>query len=670
MPQQLNLSLENHKKSNYIRYSSPAPGRTIGNSIRPWAEKILTISAEMKKRAKELNMLEELSHFYKNNLNVHTPLIENTPTDYGKNVNLLTNAILSMWLTGVSTNNVNKNAGLLESVMWFYNGYIKLDINPLEKWLNNISTQSLCELSYNEMFLDLYPYILEIYETDNELFLKNGFERMKKREFGIYYTPSDVAYFMIKNIVEKKKDRLDFLQGEWIDPACGSGLFLKTIVEYYINEKFIPNRIEDIIRFIKEKIYGIDISRQAIQSSAFNLLTFCLSQTDVNIDRPWYYYQTIKKNLAVMDATKLNRSLIKKIFSIINDFTFFVTNPPYSKRIRGDYLYPDFIRIMWSVCKPQHSAGAIVVPLSITYNTGREFCKIREDIMNINRICYFTNFDRTPDSLFGDDVKTRNTIIFIDQNKNNKKSIFTTPLLRWNSRNRTSLFKNITHTCLENLNIKQSIPKIGTDFEKTLYFKLLNRKSRLRQDIIEDNSNKHTPNRIFVGRTSYNWLSIYRFNPYSTNDEENSYSTLFPISFKTEKDANIAYGILTSRILYWLWRVEGDGFHLNLSFIKRVPYSINDLSPKQKTIVEENSIKLWESISKKPIVSNNSKVKSITYCPYNAEENINEIDRILLELVDMPTEKYTYFKELTRSIIVCGRENEIDTKKNNKTKEL
>ena len=55
MPQQLNLAIENHKKSNHTRYSSPAPGRTIGNSIKPWAERILTISVEMNKRAKELN---------------------------------------------------------------------------------------------------------------------------------------------------------------------------------------------------------------------------------------------------------------------------------------------------------------------------------------------------------------------------------------------------------------------------------------------------------------------------------------------------------------------------------------------------------------------------------------------------------------------------------------
>lgn len=54
MPQQLNLSLENHKKSNYIRYSSPAPCRTINNSIKPWAKRMLTISVEMNKRAKEL----------------------------------------------------------------------------------------------------------------------------------------------------------------------------------------------------------------------------------------------------------------------------------------------------------------------------------------------------------------------------------------------------------------------------------------------------------------------------------------------------------------------------------------------------------------------------------------------------------------------------------------
>lgn len=667
-----------------IKYSAPAPGRTIVNSIKPWAKEILTISIEINEKAKDLNMVEELNDLYKEYFRVKTSFVENNTNNHEENIKLLSNAILTIWLTSVSTHIFNRNAKLIESIEWFFDKYDKNEkyMPILEKWLNDVDIQTLRKISYDEIFSDLYPYVLEVFETNYELFLKNGSDRKKKRNRGIYYTPSDVAYFMVKNIGKTKKSSLDILNGEWIDPACGTGLFLRTIVEYYINEKLVSREINNIIQFVTQKIYGIDISRQAIQSSIFTLLTYLLNQSGINIDMPWYYYQLIQKNHAVMDSTKLNRERIKKIFPTVkNGFMFFVANPPYSKRIIrniyeqktldgkikkvsinkiGDYLYLDFVRMIWSICNQENSTSAIVVPLSITFNSGKEFCKIREEIKNINGVWKFANFDRTPDSLFGDDVKTRNTIIFFNQNKDdNDRSFHTTTLLRWNSRNRKSFFNNIKYAYLGDFNIKHNIPKIGSDFEKKLYFAISKRKNKLKQDIIENEADNSIINKIYIGQTSYNWLSIYRSNPYPTNDDGDSYSTLIPISFKTENEANIVYGILSSRIVYWLWRVECDGFHLNKSFIKKVPISVNDLSSIQKNIIGENAIRLWETIIKKPIISNNSGVKSITYCPYDSETNIIEIDKTLLELLGFTHERYKYFKCFTQSLMIAGREDEM-----------
>ncbi len=70
-----------------IRYSTPSPGRTIVNSIKPWAEKILKMSMEINKRARDFNLLEDLNNFYNDYFRINTPFIENDTNNYEENEN-------------------------------------------------------------------------------------------------------------------------------------------------------------------------------------------------------------------------------------------------------------------------------------------------------------------------------------------------------------------------------------------------------------------------------------------------------------------------------------------------------------------------------------------------------------------------------------------------------
>lgn len=692
------------------KYSSPSPGRTIINSIKEWSTELMRVWLELAECAKVMKIDNEIEEFYSKYLEPKVPVIEEKNTGKDK-IDLMGNAVLSIWLTGVSTNYLSSKSGLYDSICWFFDLNRSDDWHSINKWVSSVDIKSLQGLKYDERFLDLYPYILEIFETHNELFLP-GTQRTKKRCNGIYYTPSDVAEYMVRKTCEAEKG--SYSSSTWIDPACGTGIFLRTIMEYYLQKNLVDKTIFSLVDFFVNHIYGIDISKTAVQSSTFTILNLCMSKDKAKITSPWIQWHKIRGNIIAFDSTKIlnhpnsvtytnfkNKRLeVKRKYLLIKDkpdtnkivlpdtlgiseifpevengFTYFVTNPPYSKKtgafiqrnLYGEPIeiqvsrYPvflDFIQMMWNFCHSERRSCCIVVPLSITFNSGKVFQKIREDISTIKGTWYFANFDRTPDSLFGDDVKTRNTIIFHQYDTHDKNAFFTTSLLRWNSRNRSSFFEDIPFVTLNEHNIKRGIPKISNEIEKEVYNKASQIKSILKE-ITSSNAQDENECSLYVGKTSYNWLSVYRVNPYLKINNGAKYSNIDILHFKSKEEADIIYGILCSRIVYWLWRVRGDGFHLTKTFIENLPIQPNKFSAKDKKTIITHSIAIWDIISQRPIFNNNSEVVSVTYCPYYAKEEIDSIDKVILEHWKAPLRYQRYFKELVDRIIVAGRESEM-----------
>jgi len=668
----------------------------------------------MEQSVKEKNLIEVLALFYDNYFSNEVPIVEAMEKNDDEKANLLIAAALSIWFLGVATNNLKKESTLWDAFAWFLGSIIKEEQNrTLTNWFNEIDLSPFSSFEFGEKFIDLFPFLIEVFETRDELFLDNGAKRKKKREQGIFYTPSDVTLFMIENTMKRNPVGEE---GTWLDPACGTGIFLRNIVEFYIRRGILLNNPNEILNFIVSQIYGIDISRQAVQSCAFVLLSCCMSE-ESKIQEPWFYWQLIKGNLAVFDSTSLltdriiqfqNKSAKIRLYSrkrllegkkvelnqskefntkplsistlfpeIEEGFSYLVTNPPYSVKIlrdiykqktlhgeitevtvsiRKSYVYLDFIRMMWVFCKKKSSAS-IVIPLSITFNSNDDFKEIRKEISRVKGDWFIASFDRTPDSLFGDNVKTRNAIMFLSRYNTNQTKFNSTSLLRWNSRNRNSFFKTISFVSLGEIPIEIGIPKIGSEFERMVYSLLRNRNPSLKKDILSQNSLKEDQKNLFIGGTAYNWLPVYRSEP-EYSDEEISFSKLRKILFPSIKNANIMYGLLCSRILYWLWRVEGDGFHVNISFIESIPITPSDFSADEQDRLEQLSLNVWEKVRQTPSVSNNAGVLTISYPPQDVQEEIDEIDKMILKVLGIDEERYSYFKNLMRNIIQVGRENE------------
>ena len=132
-----------------------------------------------------------------------------------------------------------------------------------------------------------------------------------------------------------------------------------------------------------------------------------------------------------------------------------------------------------------------------------------------------TFFDRAPDALFGDDVKTRNAVLIYDAAK--PRGIETTSILRWTSRTRAHwLFRSAPLRPLHDARIIRADPKLGSDVEVTTLYRAVRSRPpassrrtwteyRRRLSHPGGPANGDSSRRaVYVAPTAYNWLNCAR----------------------------------------------------------------------------------------------------------------------------------------------------------------
>lgn len=124
---------------------------------------------------------------------------------------------------------------------------------------------------------------------ENEL-IKIEKEKKRRKEQGIYYTPTYIVDYIVKNTLKPVLDKCtcveDLKKIKVLDPACGSGSFLIKALEV-INDKYKEfNYAGDEltkIQILNENIYGVDLDEQAVEIARLNLL---LNSLDRRMELP------------------------------------------------------------------------------------------------------------------------------------------------------------------------------------------------------------------------------------------------------------------------------------------------------------------------------------------------------------------------------------------------
>lgn len=668
------------------RLSIPRPGKTVLSSVRSWGSPFYSAFLSLRRVLQQCVSSKESEtfyskHFYYLNGRNHSKI---TSSDAAS---LCASAIIWNWIIAQLTNSLASSATLSDADQWA-SGVSRnrslLDYIP--KTIQSEIIEGLSKLNCDVRLLDVLPYITEVFETEGEILTQLGSGRKRKRLSGVFYTPSDVADYIVNSVAAWSESDSGISEKEqWLDPACGSGIFLLAALRRKCEQEKYERPI-DRFRFAERSLFGIDISESALQSTAYNIIANCFFQYPLNPGHLAELLLRFRQNLARTDATKLLGEL--KLGDILPPLStgvdFVVSNPPYSKKdeqssdfqmqMRGfvsaeprvittsGNIYIDFVKLMPRVLRTRNATGGMVVPMSIAYSSRRNSRELRHFIDRTHLKWSFAHFDRTPDSLFGDDVKTRNSIAFVGGAHAGDTEIFSTDFLRWSSRQRSDLFSKVTF-CYVGSSCVEIIPKIGDNLGLRIYQCLQKngeRMSHILRPLELRSSTRDT--HLLIQSTAYNWIPVELVD-YDTRPRSTGESAASKIWLTTGNNIGPAtvFSVLNSRLVYWLWRVRSDGFHVTDSFVSSIPISLENMSARKLRGLHDLGIELWGKMKSEPIVSKNSGKVSTTFCPLKFSAEVTMIDELLMDHLDLPKEASKYLRNHAWQTVVAGRDAELGT---------
>ena len=597
--------------------------------------------------------------------------------------------IVSMWLTGITTNNLDTRTPLREAEDWFLQGSTSerltgllsaTEIRHAEKTLPNLLNPQRSR--------ELLPYILDPHGPGSRLSVRRdprtGVARRRKRAHGVFYTPTDVASYMVKGCL----DALGTDDSPIIfDPACGTGVFLRTA----LRELSIRNSDKNAFMLATECLFGTDLSPWATDASTFVLLVEILGTEIGERMVPGELWRQLRLNLACVDTLRVDpvdakfepsddthesecRVPLSRLFPTMKDNpTTIVGNPPYSdlgspphfrnliRQFKTLHVNPKptaevyvaFIEQMLRLANRDSFAGALVLPLSIATNVGVQFSAARRLVQETSGQWRFAFFDREPQALFGEDVKTRNAIVFWQRNSLAERAqVATGPLRRWRSGVRATMFDAIRFTPLD-LDITAGIPKIEGEGQVSAYDAVNARWERLESAVISVKRIKLADalsaedNVVFVGNTAYNFLNVFLRPPRQVFRRQVRFSEnqLHAIHCATSQQALAVFAMFTSHLAYWWWHTMGDGFHVSRRFIAGFPFGSDVLTGHRLDLLSKSGSDLWSAIESQPTMSLNRGRTSIAFDPNPHNELRRPVDELLVDNLGLDSR---FIRELQR----------------------
>ncbi len=649
---------------NRLRYCRPAKGRSLGARVSSLSGPVRTALRCLMNGANARSDSATLFQFLQSREEIGC---NSEPAEQRLAWFMINSALLrSVWYRNADV------LALRESVSWFFgegSSFAESLLDAFDGAAIDEADYCLSRILVDSEFLDLIPYVLDphghVTRGEIERDAKASTRRDRKRDGGVFYTPSDVVEFMVMGL----SDLSD--QKTWLDPACGTGIFLREIARRFADH---GNTEKSVFSLCRDNLYGLDISPLSTESCAFVLQMECVGELADTMGAPFSAWQAIAKNIRACDSTLIrtddfaapdlfvhgtNALNLTKLFPRTEGtFDCVVMNPPYSSTKVDDvrrecwesfrelslgspaHAVLAFVEMMWKLTKPGGVAAA-VVPLSVGASTARQFKACRRAISKAGGRWEFLFFDREPHALFGEDIKTRNAIIF-RTGSSQFSEIHTSQLLKWTSAIRASIFTKARTTRISADEISSFIPKFGTESERKLYEELKagDHKSRVQFELVRSRLSDvvalDEERSIVIGSTAYNFLNVFPSSGLRDIPTLNlSESPVHAMVFGSRNERQMGLAILASSIAFWLWHVEGDGFHVTSDFLHRLPLWSLPFSKDARSELSKLGAQAWKEAQSTQLKSiNGGRVTYSFHCPFESA-TIRKIDRLLLHRSDM-----------------------------------
>ncbi len=514
-----------------------------------------------------------------------------------------------------------------------------LSLNELPDW------HKLLNYAYEALEYDVDEY----FAIDIKRGVRNA--NYKKKRKGIYYTPEDVIDFMVSRCVailfaDGKTEKPSFM-----DCSCGTGVFLLKVFLQLEDLFNIEHDLKKSLRLFEKCIWGVDISPNAIDSCKMVFATYYLDNYTTAIESLDEIWSILCDSFYVGNSTNLDE-VIRRNEKLPNYYDCIIGNPPYVTLGRSSNLFIAFVDNMIKYSS-QGSCSALVLPLSVCYSQGEGFIDLRKKIQADFACWEFHNYDRSPDSLFGDQVKTRNTILF-RKALNNDNAIYTTKLQRWTFANRNELFENIELCDITDFSIEKKMPKISSCGEKSTFLKISNGKTCIADMVSHTNNDDGL---LVLSGTAYNWVCAYDHFPPSRDKNGNLYisSTCTAHVFERKDERDFSIALLSNRIAYWYWTVIGDGFHLNASFLSDYRIGKADFSEDQYRELCNLGREYSERVKMNPTISYNAGKTIVNYSHWEVMDDVERIEKVIINALNLPESFCTNIGEWYINQVQCNR---------------
>jgi hypothetical protein len=398
---------------------------------------------------------------------------------------------------------------------------------------------------------------------------------------------------------------------------------------------------------VLERLHGCDVAPQACDFAAFTVLSLV---TDAP-SRPIDMWRRIRANFVALDATRTEHDGgddLRGLLGLGEAPLRLICNPPYASAGNGATLadghptralYLPFVEMAWLVAGGPRDAASLVVPLALGANRSEDHRRCRTAMVQAGGSWTFLFFDRQPHALFGEEAKTRATIA-IRRPGPLPADVRTSGLLKWTSRQRASIFSEERATPLPRLSIGRLIPKLGSPAEGQLYAALEPYRIRagLRPEPVKaaarDIVGSQLSRDVFVAGTAYNFLNVFRNYPDHLSWRGTlSASGIHRLACARDEEADAVTAILCSRLAFWLWHVECDGFHVPAWFLSELPLLNLVLEPSPAKRLAEMGRQAWAGVQQDVHCAVNRGRLTFAFRPSGIGALRTEIDRVLLGLI-------------------------------------
>lgn len=197
------------------------------------------------------------------------------------------------------------------------------DVEGLRELVTNFYRSRFSEYRYNFYLISKHAlsriyehYVSVLRDNDSaELMLFRGLpSEIRNKDLGSVYTPQYVARFFARYLREHRTPRA-FRSLRTIDPACGSGMFLRTLLEMQCDPAS-DGSSADSVRQTFGRTHGIDIDPNACQATRLSLALLHLVLTGEFPD---------SLNIACAEAIRHFQGQPDAAFDVV------IANPPFVK---------------------------------------------------------------------------------------------------------------------------------------------------------------------------------------------------------------------------------------------------------------------------------------------------------------------------------------------------